>query len=106
MMTLEEVLRQVAGVGEAEVSRWVALRFVRPEGEAGAWVFGEMDVARVRLIVELRDVMEVTEPALPAVLGLLDQLYDLRRRMRRVNEAMEAVLTAEMRAALARHILG
>jgi chaperone modulatory protein CbpM len=106
MMTLEGLLGQVAGVEATDVTRWVALRFVRPEGEAGAWVFGEMDVARVRLIVELRDVMEVDEPALPAVLGLLDQLYDLRRRIRRVNEAMEAVLTAEMRAALARHILG
>jgi chaperone modulatory protein CbpM len=106
MMTLEGVLGQVAGVGAEDVTRWVELRFVRPEGEAGAWVFREMDVARVRLIVELRDVLEVSEPALPTVLSLLDQVYDLRRRMRQLNEAMEVVLTAEMRKALGRRVLG
>jgi len=106
MMTLEGVLRQVAGVGAEDLCRWVELQFVRPEGEAGAWVFAEMDVARVRLIVELRDLFEVPEPALPTVLSLLDQVYDMRRRMKRLNEAMVAELSAEVLAALRARLEG
>jgi len=36
----------------------------------------------VRLIQDLRDRLEINEAALPVVLMLLDQLYDLRRRMK------------------------
>jgi chaperone modulatory protein CbpM len=104
MMTLEGLLGQVEGVAAEDVRRWIAARYVRPGGAPEAWVFGEMDVARVRLIVELRDVMEISEPALPTVLSLLDQVYDLRRRMRRLNEGF-ARLPAEMRAELARFMM-
>jgi hypothetical protein len=51
-------------------------------------------------------VMEITEPALPTVLSLLDQIYDLRRQMRRLDQAMESTLTAEVKAALLRHLEG
>ena len=44
-------------------------------------------MARVRLILELRDEFDVNEAALPVVLGLLDQLYDLRRRLRSAMNA-------------------
>jgi chaperone modulatory protein CbpM len=44
-------------------------------------------VARARLIVELRDTAEVNDAAMPVVLSLLDQLYDLRRQLRRLHRA-------------------
>ena len=65
-----------------------AAALVRPEGGPGAWRFREIDVARVRLIVELRQEMWVEERTLPLVLSLLDQLYDARRAMRRLGAAM------------------
>lgn len=102
MMTLDALLAQVEGVAAEDLRRWIAARYVRPGGEPEAWTFGEMDVARVRLIVELRDVMEVTEPALPTVLSLLDQVYDLRRQMRRLQDRLSA-LPPSLRAELARH---
>ena len=43
----------------------------------------------MRLIVELREQMQVNDEALPIVLSLLDQLYEARRRMRRVRDALE-----------------
>lgn len=104
MMTLEALLDQIEGVAAEDLRRWIAARYVRPGGEPEAWVFGEMDVARVRLIVELRDVMEISEPALPTVLSLLDQVYDLRRRMRRLNEGF-SLLPAELRGELARFMM-
>ena len=63
---------------------------VRPDKSAGGYTFREIDVARARLILEMRDEMEISEDALPVVLLLLDQLYDLRRQMRDLNNAFIA----------------
>ena len=52
--------------------------------------FREIDVARVRLIHDLRRDMEIGEDAIPLVLSLLDQVYELRSRMNAVLRALEA----------------
>jgi chaperone modulatory protein CbpM len=44
----------------------------------------------VRLILELRDLMQVNEEALPVVLSLLYQIYELRRRMRALGVEPDA----------------
>jgi len=106
MMTIEHVVLEVRDLAPADLERWIAAELVRPDGEKGRWRFREIDVARIRLILELRDVLEIDEPALPTVLSLLDQLYGLRRRMRALNEAMETMIAPEVRAALQRHLSG
>lgn len=100
MITIETILLEFHELQPGELERWIGNQWVRPEGAAGAWRFHEIDIARIRLILELRDTMEVAEPALPTVLSLLDQLYEMRRRMMRLNEAMEHNLPTELRAAL------
>jgi chaperone modulatory protein CbpM len=52
-------------------------------------VFRDIDVARIRLIVELHTELEVETPTLPLVLSLLDQLYATRRAMRQLIDALE-----------------
>lgn len=89
MITIEMLPSRVAGVTVADVQRWIALAWVKPDGEPGRWVFHDIDVARVRLILELRDELSVNEEALPTVLSLLDQLYDARRQMRLLRAALE-----------------
>ena len=91
MITLEMLPQHVRGVRVTDVERWVALAWVRPDGAPGAWLFHEIDVARVRLIVELRDELSVDEAVLPTVLSLLDQLYDARRVMRALHHAIAAL---------------
>jgi chaperone modulatory protein CbpM len=87
MITVQTLSRTV-GVAEAEISRWVELTWLRPDGAPGRWVFHEVDVARVRLIAELRD-LRMDEEAMPVVLSLLDQLYATRRRMRLLQQAVD-----------------
>ncbi len=89
-MRLEAVLELVPGLVQAELEDWVARGWVLPAGEAPEWVFAEIDVARVRLVLDLRHGMGVDEEALPLVLSLLDQVYGLRRRLRAVMAAAEA----------------
>ena len=52
----------------------------------------------------MRDEMEINEDALPVVLLLLDQLYDLRRQMRDLNDAFMQVVPRDLRHDLAAHL--
>ena len=52
----------------------------------------------------MRDEMEINEAALPVVLLLLDQLYDLRRQMRDLNSAFMQVVPRNVRLDLAAHL--
>ena len=103
MITIEMLPGQVPGVQLADVTRWVELAWVRPDGRPGAWMFREIDVARVRLIVELRDDLSLNEDALPTVLSLMDQLYDARRHMRAIRHALGAA-PSDVRDAVLREL--
>jgi chaperone modulatory protein CbpM len=101
MIGIEVVVRQVAGLKRPDLERWIDNAWVRPDGPAGHYAFREIDVARVLLIKQLRDEMEVNERALPVVLSLLDQLYDMRRRMRAFGDAVCHTAPYEVRRDLA-----
>ncbi len=62
-----------------------------PESRHEGYVFHEIDVARVRLIVELRRDLAIGEEAMPVLLNLLDQLYALRRRLKALADAIDAL---------------
>lgn len=84
MITLDEALRLVAGLEEQSLRRWIAREWVQPVEHEGRPTLREADVARLRLIVSLRDEVEIGEQAVPVVLSLLDQLHEQRRQMRRL----------------------
>jgi chaperone modulatory protein CbpM len=98
---LDDLLRQFAGLEQSELMRWVANRWVLPERAGEGWRFHEVDVARVELILEIRREFTIEDDGLALVLGLLDQLYGLRRQMRRLCDAV-AAQEPEARAAIAR----
>jgi chaperone modulatory protein CbpM len=88
MITIAAVVQRVQGLDADTLAVWVAQEWVRPRRQAGQPVFEEIDIARVRLILELRDELAVGEQAIPVVLSLLDQLHATRAQMRRVLEAL------------------
>jgi chaperone modulatory protein CbpM len=104
MIGIDVVITEIAGLHREDLERWIDNDWVRPGGRAGAYVFFDIDVERVRLIQDLRHDMQIDEEALPVVLMLLDQVYDLRRRMRELGEAIELITTGETRLALVRHL--
>lgn len=95
MIRLAALIARLPDVAEVEVMQWVARGWVRP----APWppevapppepVFQEIDVARCRLIVELRRDIGVPEDVLPVVLDLLDQVHDLRRTLRLLAGAVD-----------------
>ena len=86
MITIQTVCRAVPGLSEDMLLAWVEQDWVRPSQVAGEPDFADIDVARVRLILELRTELQVEEPTLPLVLSLLDQLYATRQALRHVLE--------------------
>jgi chaperone modulatory protein CbpM len=101
MISIEVLATQLSGLPIQDLERWIVNEWVRPDGHAGAYGFREIDVARVRLIQELRDDLNVNEDALPVVLLLLDQLYDLRRRLHELSEALGQTAPDDVRRTLA-----
>lgn len=88
MMQMHAVLALLGDMPEAELVSWVERGWVQPDAEGNTWEFREIDVARVRLIRELRRDVDVNDEAMPVVLSLLDQVYDLRRALRRISDAL------------------
>ena len=101
MIALEALLGQFSGLDRVELLRWVENRWVLPERQGGSWVFREVDIARVELILEIRREWALDDDAMPLVLGLVDQVYELRRQLRRLCQAVEAQ-PGEIRAAIER----
>jgi len=90
MIRFEAVVAQFPELAAPDLTDWIARGWVQPEGATDAeWVFSDIDVARVRLIFELRIRMEVDEDALPLVLSLLDQIYDLRGTVQAMVRALD-----------------
>jgi chaperone modulatory protein CbpM len=100
MITVETLFMQIRGLERDDLQRWIANEWVRPDGGPENYLFRDIDVARIRLILDLREHLEIAEPALPTVLQLIDQLYDLRRRMRTLNAALEEAVPNELRVRL------
>jgi chaperone modulatory protein CbpM len=97
MIAFDELVRHFAELGDeldrAELSRWVENRWILPERDSAhqgeRWLFHEVDVARVELILDIKREFAVDDESMSLVLGLLDQVYSLRRQMRRLCRALE-----------------
>ena len=89
MIGLDELTGRFATLDSVELTRWVENRWILPDEEGGRWRFHEVDIARVELILEIRREFAVDDEAMALVLGLLDQLYSLRRQMHRLCDALE-----------------
>ena len=99
MMTFDELLARHAGLERHDLDSWIAEGWVRPERSGGTWSFAEVDIARVELILEIRREFAIDEEGLPLVLGLLDQVYSLRRQMRLLCDVL-AAQSPEVQAAI------
>lgn len=104
ILTLEQVLEEVR-LSRVELTGWIEQRWILPAQEEGAYVFSEVDVARIRLICELRRDMQIDEEAIPVVLSLLDQVYALRHALSQLNNAINTA-SEQTRTEIAEHLKG
>lgn len=90
MMQITAVAALFSDLPVIELTEWVERGWVLPDSAESGWIFHEIDVARVRLIHDLRRDMDVAADTMPLVLSLLDQVYELRGRLRTVLQAVQA----------------
>jgi chaperone modulatory protein CbpM len=93
MFTLQQVITEV-GITETDLQLWIDQRWVLPHRRDNDFVFDDVDLARARLIRELRVDLMVNEEAIPVVLSLLDQVHALRRTLARINNAIDGASPA------------
>jgi chaperone modulatory protein CbpM len=89
-MDVTAVAALFADLSQVELIAWVERGWVIPDTVGSGFEFHEIDVARVRLIHDLRRGMDIGEDAVPLVLSLLDQVYELRSRLKSVLHAVDA----------------
>jgi chaperone modulatory protein CbpM len=106
MITFTAVLARLPGLQAETLQYWITQEWVRPTRRGGEIWFGEIDVARLHLIRDLHDTMEVGEGAMPVVLSLLDQLHETRRQMRRLCEALDRAGAGETAQDIVRRLAG
>ncbi|MEM7076261.1 MAG: chaperone modulator CbpM [Pseudomonadota bacterium] len=84
------VVLQVERLTLRELRLWVQEGWVRPAQAPGGPVFDEVDIARVRLLCDLKKDMSIPSDAVSVVLSLIDQLHQTRHDLRCLSEALDA----------------
>jgi chaperone modulatory protein CbpM len=89
---------------EAEVlEAWVAAGWLVPHTEGREQRFTEIDVARARLIRDLRGDVGVNDESVGVILALIDQLHGMRRTLGDLLAAIREE-PEEIRARLGLHV--
>jgi len=60
---------------------WIEEEWLIPIQTEAEFSFSELDVARAKLILELKAEMGVNDPGVGVILNLLDQMHGLRRAL-------------------------
>jgi chaperone modulatory protein CbpM len=116
MIAEKDVIGLIDGLARAELRAWVRAGWVRPARRGRRYVYREIDVARIRFILEIRHDLRVGDDAVPVVLSLVDQIHGLRGTLKALAAAVEAqpepvrrniaVMVAERRPDRARRASG
>lgn len=89
MLDERDVVATVRRVHLEELRLWVEMGWVRPASSEAGPVFDDLDVARIRLVCDLRKDMSLPDDTVPVVLSLLDQIHGLRRELRGLAGAVD-----------------
>lgn len=84
-----EVVETVHEISVRRLRTWVRRGWVRPAQRGRDHAFSALDVARIRLVCQLKHELSLNEEAIPVVLSLLDQIYGLRRELRNLARAVD-----------------
>lgn len=98
-----EILGLFSGLRRETLHVWIERGWLAPARGGEGYVFREIDVARLRLIVEFRTDLALDDDALDVVLPLLDQVHGLRRELNRLADAVNAQ-PQDVRARITAHL--
>lgn len=80
-MRTDEFLLE-ARLNAQALDAWIDAGWLRPRGNGLGPEFSDIDLARARLIDDLRGNLGINDEAVPVVLDLIDTIHGLRRLVR------------------------
>lgn len=83
-----EVVKTVRRLQLRDLRLWVRKGWVKPSPSVNGPLFDELDIARIRLICDLRKDLALPSESLPMILALIDQIHGLRRELRTIANAV------------------
>ena len=78
----------LAGMGHETLTAWIEEEWLIPRGSAAEMSFSEIDIARTRLIRDLKIDLGVNDEGVGVILNLLDQLHGMRRNLMDLREVV------------------
>lgn len=85
-----QVIAAVPRLTEDELFQYIESSVVVPTLTATTQVFCHVDIARLELLCDLRDVFNLDADAVQMVVGLIDQLHDARASLEAITAAVSA----------------
>jgi chaperone modulatory protein CbpM len=80
MMNKQEFLTS-AGLEMQTLDLWLEQRWLIPDQTFGGMNFSDVDLARARLILDLKTGFRINDEGIDVILHLMDQLHGLRRAL-------------------------
>lgn len=93
----DDVITTVTRLTRSQLVRFVEVDLVRPQRAGAGYVFRRIDIARLELLCELSQDLDLDETALGIVISLIDQLHAARQDIAVMARAIDA-LPAELRS--------
>lgn len=88
MMNKQEFLT-CSGLQVQTLDFWLEQQWIIPEQTSGGLNFSDMDVARARLIQDLKTDLGVNDEGIEVILHLVDQLHGLRRALGQLHQDLQ-----------------
>jgi chaperone modulatory protein CbpM len=87
----DEVIATVTRLTRLQLVGFIEGELVQPERGEDGYVFRRVDIARLELLCDLSQDLELDDTALGIVLSLLDQLHGARRDLAVIVRAIDAL---------------
>ena len=85
-----QVIDAVSALTRIRLTSFVQAGFVQPMHTGDGPAFRQIDLARLDLLCELSEQLELEDSALEIVISLVDQLHGVRAELRAVLDALAA----------------
>ena len=99
--SLDHVATEI-GVAVEDLTGWVERRWVLPSRQGAELAFDEVDLARIRMILDFHRDLAIDDEAMPIVLDLLDRLHAARVQLRAVLQGVAELPESGQTAVLRR----
>jgi chaperone modulatory protein CbpM len=79
-LSMQEFL-SLSGMGHEMLTAWIEQEWLIPDDSSAEMRFSEIDIARARLIRDLKMDLGVNDEGVGVILNLVDQLHGIRRTL-------------------------